>query len=69
MRLPKKGSLLREVPVVIIAALIVSVVVKTFFIHFFFSPIQGPEDTEERARMDPEEAALRHQESYPDPSL
>jgi hypothetical protein len=40
-----------------------------FFINFFFSPIQGPEDTEERARMDPEEAALRYQESYPDSSL
>ena len=45
MRLPKKGSLLREVPVVIIAALIVSVVVKTFFIHFFFIPSGSMQNT------------------------
>ena len=45
MRLPKKGSLLREVPVVIIAALIVSVVVKTFFVHFFFIPSGSMQNT------------------------
>ena len=45
MRLPKKGSLLREVPVVIVAALVVSVVVKTFFIHFFFIPSGSMQNT------------------------
>ena len=40
-----------------------------FLFNFCFSSFQGPEDTEERTRMDPEEAALRHQESYPDPTL
>ena len=45
MRLPKKGSLLREVPVVVIAALVVSVVVKTFFIHFFFIPSGSMQNT------------------------
>lgn len=45
MRLPKKGSLLREVPVVVIAALVVSVIVKTFFIHFFFIPSGSMQNT------------------------
>jgi signal peptidase I len=45
MRLPKKGSLLREVPIIVVAALIVSVVVKTFFIHFFFIPSGSMQNT------------------------
>jgi signal peptidase I len=45
MRLPKKGSLLREVPIIVVAALIFSVVVKTFFIHFFFIPSGSMQNT------------------------
>ena len=45
MRLPKKGSLLREVPIIVVAALVVSVVVKTFFIHFFFIPSGSMQNT------------------------
>jgi len=42
---PKKGSLLREVPIIIVAALVVSVVVKTFFIHFFYIPSGSMQNT------------------------
>jgi signal peptidase I len=45
MRLPKKGSLLREVPIIIVSALIVSVIIKTFFLHFFFIPSGSMENT------------------------
>lgn len=45
MRLPKKGSLLREVPVIVVSALIVSVVIKTFLLHFFFIPSGSMEKT------------------------
>ena len=45
MRAPKKGSLLREIPIIVISALVVSVVVKTFFIHFFFIPSGSMENT------------------------
>ena len=45
MRLPKKGSLLREVPVIVIAALVVSVLVKTFLIHFFYIPSGSMQNT------------------------
>jgi signal peptidase I len=45
MRLPKKGSLLREVPIIVVAALVVSVVVKTFFIHFFYIPSGSMQNT------------------------
>jgi signal peptidase I len=45
VQLPKKGSLLREVPIIIVAALVVSVIVKTFFIHFFFIPSGSMENT------------------------
>ena len=41
----KKGSLLREVPVVVISALVVSVLVKTFLVHFFFIPSGSMENT------------------------
>lgn len=41
----KKGSLLREVPVIIISALVVSVLVKTFLVHFFFIPSGSMENT------------------------
>ncbi len=45
MRAPKKGSLLRELPIIIVAALVVSVVVKTFLIHFFYIPSGSMENT------------------------
>ena len=45
MRLPKKGSLLRELPIIVVAALIVSVLVKTFLVHFFFIPSGSMENT------------------------
>ena len=45
MRLPKKGSLLREIPVIAVSAIVVSLIVKTFFIHFFFIPSGSMENT------------------------
>jgi signal peptidase I len=45
MRLPKKGSLLREVPIIVVSALVVAVIIKTFFIHFFFVPSGSMENT------------------------
>jgi signal peptidase I len=45
MRIPKKGSLLRELPIIIVSALVVSIIVKTFFIHFFFIPSGSMENT------------------------
>ena len=45
MRVPKKGSLLREIPIIVVSALVVSVIVKTFFIHFFFIPSGSMENT------------------------
>jgi len=41
----KKGSFLRELPVIIIVALVVSIIVKTFLIHFFFIPSGSMENT------------------------
>ena len=34
----KKGSFLRELPIIVVSALIVSIVVKTFLLHFFYIP-------------------------------
>ena len=45
MRLPKKGSLLREVPIIVASALVVSIFVKTFLIHFFYIPSGSMENT------------------------
>ncbi len=45
MRRPKRGSLLREVPIIVISALVVSIIVKTFFVHFFFIPSGSMENT------------------------
>ena len=45
MRAPKKGSLLRELPIIIVSALVVSIIVKTFFIHFFYIPSGSMENT------------------------
>ena len=41
----KKGSILRELPVIVGSALIVSIIVKTFFLHFFFIPSGSMENT------------------------
>ena len=41
----KKGSLLREIPIIIGSALIVSIIVKAFFLHFFFIPTGSMENT------------------------
>ncbi len=45
MKTPPKGSLLRELPVIVVAALIVSILVKTFLIHFFYIPSGSMENT------------------------
>jgi signal peptidase I len=45
MRLPKKGSLLREVPIIVVSALVVAVIIKTFLVHFFFVPSGSMENT------------------------
>ena len=45
MRLPKRGSLFREVPIIVLSALVVSILVKTFLIHFFFIPSGSMENT------------------------
>lgn len=45
MRLPKKGSLLREVPIIVVAALVVSIIIKTFFVHFFYVPSGSMQNT------------------------
>ena len=45
MRLPKKGSLGREVPLIVVAALLVSIFVKTFLVHFFFVPSGSMQNT------------------------
>ena len=41
----KKGSILRELPIIVGSALIVSIIVKTFFLHFFFIPSGSMENT------------------------
>jgi signal peptidase I len=45
MKTPPKGSLLRELPVIVVAALVVSILVKTFLIHFFYIPSGSMENT------------------------
>ncbi len=41
----KKGSFLRELPIIVVSALIVSIVVKTFLLHFFYIPTGSIENT------------------------
>lgn len=41
----KKGSFLRELPIIVVFALIVSIVVKTFLLHFFYIPTGSMENT------------------------
>lgn len=43
--MPKKGSFLRELPLIVVSALIVSIVVKTFLLHFFYIPSGSMENT------------------------
>ncbi len=45
MRFPRKGSLLREVPIIVLSALVVAVILKTFFVHFFFVPSGSMQNT------------------------
>ncbi|MEI6648552.1 MAG: signal peptidase I [Actinomycetes bacterium] len=45
MRAPKKGSLLREIPIIVVSALVVSILVKTFLVHFFFIPSGSMQNT------------------------
>jgi len=41
----KKGAFLRELPFVVISAFLVSILIKTFFIHFFYIPSGSMENT------------------------
>ncbi len=41
----KRGSLLREFPILVIVALAVSLIIKTFFVQFFFIPSGSMENT------------------------
>ena len=43
--MPRKGSLIREFPILIIVALAVSIVIKTFLVQFFFIPSGSMENT------------------------
>jgi len=43
--MPRKGSLLRELPILVIVALAVSLVIKTFLVQFFFIPSGSMENT------------------------
>jgi signal peptidase I len=43
--MPRKGSLLREFPVLLIVALAVSIVIKTFLVQFFYIPSGSMENT------------------------
>ena len=44
-KLPRKGSLLREVPVLIVTAIVISVVLKEFLIQAFYIPSGSMENT------------------------
>ena len=43
--MPRKGSLLRELPILVIVALVVSIVIKTFLVQFFYIPSGSMENT------------------------
>jgi signal peptidase I len=43
--MPRKGSLLRELPILVLVALVVSLLIKTFFVQFFFIPSGSMENT------------------------
>ena len=40
-----KGSALRELPILLVSALILSMIVKTFFVQFFYIPSGSMENT------------------------
>src|SRR3712207_9351459 len=48
----KKGSLLRELPVLLLIAFVLAVVVKTFFVQAFFIPSGSMEQTLHRCRSE-----------------
>jgi signal peptidase I len=43
--MPRKGSLLREFPILVVVALLVSLFIKTFLVQFFFIPSGSMENT------------------------
>ncbi len=43
--MPRKGSLLRELPILVIVALAVSLVIKSFLVQFFYIPSGSMENT------------------------
>ena len=43
--MPRKGSLLRELPILVVVALAVSLVIKTFLVQFFYIPSGSMENT------------------------
>lgn len=43
--MPRKGSLLREFPILVVVALALSIVIKTFLVQFFFIPSGSMENT------------------------
>ena len=43
--MPRKGSALREFPILVIVALAVSLLIKTFLVQFFFIPSGSMENT------------------------
>jgi signal peptidase I len=43
--MPRKGSLLRELPILVVVALVVSLVIKTVLVQFFFIPSGSMENT------------------------
>jgi signal peptidase I len=45
MRVPKKGSLLRELPLLLITAVIASIIVKAFIFQAFYIPSGSMENT------------------------
>ena len=43
--MPRKGSLLRELPILVVVALAVSLVIKSFLVQFFYIPSGSMENT------------------------
>ena len=43
--MPRKGSLLRELPILVLVALVVSLLIKTFLVQFFYIPSGSMENT------------------------
>jgi signal peptidase I len=43
--MPRKGSLLKEFPILVVVALIVSLLIKTFLVQFFYIPSGSMENT------------------------